>query len=338
MRRHTYRSTDLGVTTWIATTFVFSRGNARSGRPDVPWVRTALRIAIPARGDRSRSRAASRSGWPRGGQDILPHRAHSLPDRTAGLRSQHESAPSRSPTRPLERLRIAWSSASAAPPQPNQARHDPRLLRGIVARARTSMLDSSRGLGSPTRSTSSACFAAFRARGDGTAARSLAFRPAAFVATPSGMTTLCCFTSTSGFSPPAASWTSTLSFSRPPSCSSGRRNAPPVRSRWDVVLVDEFQDLNPVQYRVVRALAADHQHVFAVGDNEQSIYSWAGADPALFTSLVNDFGLSSQIYLEENRRCPRDVFALARKLVTGEHAAFRRTCKPARRTGLGVSR
>jgi superfamily I DNA/RNA helicase len=88
-----------------------------------------------------------------------------------------------------------------------------------------------------------------------------------------------------------------------------------VRSRWDVVLVDEFQDLNPVQYRVVRALAADHRHVFAVGDNDQSIYSWAGADPALFTRLLNDFGLSSQIHLEENRRCPRDVFAMARKLV-----------------------
>jgi DNA helicase-2/ATP-dependent DNA helicase PcrA len=89
-----------------------------------------------------------------------------------------------------------------------------------------------------------------------------------------------------------------------------------VRSRWDVVLVDEFQDLNPVQYRVIRALARAHQHVFAVGDDEQSIYSWAGADPAVFRSFVNDFGLSSRmIHLEENRRCPHEVFALARKLI-----------------------
>jgi superfamily I DNA/RNA helicase len=88
-----------------------------------------------------------------------------------------------------------------------------------------------------------------------------------------------------------------------------------VRSRWDVVLVDEFQDLNPVQYRVIRALARDHKHVFAVGDHEQSIYSWAGADPAVFRSFFNDFGLTRKIQLEENRRCPREVFALARKLV-----------------------
>lgn len=88
-----------------------------------------------------------------------------------------------------------------------------------------------------------------------------------------------------------------------------------VRSRWDVVLVDEFQDLNPVQYRVVSALAREHRHVFAVGDDEQSIYSWAGADPAVFKSFVNDFGLTTKIHLEENHRCSREVFALARKLV-----------------------
>ncbi|MDQ6827273.1 MAG: UvrD-helicase domain-containing protein, partial [Gemmatimonadota bacterium] len=88
-----------------------------------------------------------------------------------------------------------------------------------------------------------------------------------------------------------------------------------VRARWDVVLVDEFQDLNPVQYAVVRALAQGHRHVFAVGDDEQSIYSWAGADPAVFRLFINDFGLSTKIHLEENRRCPHDVFALARTLI-----------------------
>ena len=90
---------------------------------------------------------------------------------------------------------------------------------------------------------------------------------------------------------------------------------PSVRGRWDVVLVDEFQDVNPVQYRIVRALCRDHNHAFAVGDDEQSIYSWAGADPAVFKSFMNDFKLARAIHLEENRRCPRDVFALARKLV-----------------------
>ena len=96
----------------------------------------------------------------------------------------------------------------------------------------------------------------------------------------------------------------------------GSSAAREIQSRWDVVLVDEFQDLNPVQYRVIHALAQHHRHVFAVGDHEQSIYSWAGANPAVFTSFLNDFGLSSTRNIEENRRCPHNVFALARKLVS----------------------
>ncbi len=95
-----------------------------------------------------------------------------------------------------------------------------------------------------------------------------------------------------------------------------------IRARWDVVLVDEFQDLNPVQYRVVHALARTHHHVFAVGDDDQSIYSWAGADPAVFRHFVNDFGITSKIHLGENHRCPADVFALARKLVDVNQPIF----------------
>jgi hypothetical protein len=88
-----------------------------------------------------------------------------------------------------------------------------------------------------------------------------------------------------------------------------------VRRRWDVILVDEFQDLNPVQYRIVRSLAHDHRHVFAVGDDEQSIYGWAGADRHVFVNFREEFGIAAPIHLEENHRCPSDVFMLARKLV-----------------------
>src|SRR6185437_14535500 len=96
-----------------------------------------------------------------------------------------------------------------------------------------------------------------------------------------------------------------------------------IRQRWDVILVDEFQDLNRVQYRVIRALAKDHGHVFAVGDDEQSIYSWAGADRAVFTTFDQEFSLGKRrIHLEENRRCPRTVFALARRLIDHNPAIF----------------
>jgi superfamily I DNA/RNA helicase/DNA polymerase III epsilon subunit-like protein len=88
-----------------------------------------------------------------------------------------------------------------------------------------------------------------------------------------------------------------------------------VRARWDCILVDEFQDLNPLQYRVLRELAREHRHVFAVGDDEQSIYSWAGADPRVFLDFVNDFHVERRIPLRENRRCSREILALARTLI-----------------------
>jgi superfamily I DNA/RNA helicase len=88
-----------------------------------------------------------------------------------------------------------------------------------------------------------------------------------------------------------------------------------LRSRWDAVLVDEFQDLNPVQYSIVRTLAQDSSNVFAVGDYDQSIYGWAGADPSLFQRFMNDFRITKPLYLEENHRTPRDIFQLARRFV-----------------------
>ena len=88
-----------------------------------------------------------------------------------------------------------------------------------------------------------------------------------------------------------------------------------IRARWDCVLVDEFQDLNPVQYAVVREIGREHRHIFAVGDEEQSIYSWAGADPRVFQSFLNDFELTGHVQLRDNRRCPREIVALARRLV-----------------------
>ena len=88
-----------------------------------------------------------------------------------------------------------------------------------------------------------------------------------------------------------------------------------VRRRWDCVLVDEFQDLNPVQYAIIHELAREHRNVFAVGDDEQSIYSWAGADPEVFLSFANDFDVKTMAQLKENRRCPREIVALSRRLV-----------------------
>lgn len=95
-----------------------------------------------------------------------------------------------------------------------------------------------------------------------------------------------------------------------------------VAGQWEHVLVDEFQDLNPVQYRVVRTLAAAHRCIFVVGDDEQSIFSWTGADPKQLHTFMTDFAPATRYQLIENRRTARHIFELARRLVSANTTLF----------------
>jgi superfamily I DNA/RNA helicase/DNA polymerase III epsilon subunit-like protein len=95
-----------------------------------------------------------------------------------------------------------------------------------------------------------------------------------------------------------------------------------VRERWDYILVDEFQDLSLAQYEVVTELAARHGNCFAVGDDEQSIFSWTGADPAILGRFRDDFGIATPIVLDLNRRCSRQIFETARRLVSRNTGLF----------------
>jgi DNA polymerase III epsilon subunit family exonuclease len=95
-----------------------------------------------------------------------------------------------------------------------------------------------------------------------------------------------------------------------------------VGARWDYVLVDEFQDLDPTQYGIVRRLVAGHGNVFAVGDDEQSIFSWRGADPHVLKQFGDDFGIRDPVVLDRNRRCARPIFERARRLIQAEPGLF----------------
>lgn len=95
-----------------------------------------------------------------------------------------------------------------------------------------------------------------------------------------------------------------------------------LRSRWDYVLVDEFQDLNPTQYGIVRRLADQHRCLFGVGDDEQSIFSWTGADPGIIARFREDFNLSDPIVLDENRRCSIQILDSARRLIACNPVLF----------------
>jgi len=109
--------------------------------------------------------------------------------------------------------------------------------------------------------------------------------------------------------------TAALLFARP-------EIAAQVAGRWDYILVDEFQDLNASQYQILRALAEPHRNFFAVGDEEQSIFSWTGADPRILATFRADYGLERPIILDRNCRSARQIFSVARRVLAQNPTLF----------------
>ncbi len=97
------------------------------------------------------------------------------------------------------------------------------------------------------------------------------------------------------------------------------RDHPDALARWqrrfDYILVDEFQDTNKAQYELIRLLGAGHRNVFAVGDDDQSVYGWRGADVGNMKALQVDFGESRLVKLEENYRSTRPILDAANAVI-----------------------
>ena len=84
--------------------------------------------------------------------------------------------------------------------------------------------------------------------------------------------------------------------------------------KFRYIHVDEFQDTNEIQYGLVRLLASGNGNIFVVGDEDQSIYGWRGANVANMQSFIEDFG--AKLYkLERNYRSTKNILTLANKLI-----------------------
>jgi len=95
-----------------------------------------------------------------------------------------------------------------------------------------------------------------------------------------------------------------------------------IAARWDYLLVDEFQDVNAVQYDLLKRLAASHGNFFAVGDDEQSIFTWTGADPYVLVRFSRDYEIDRPIVLDKNCRCSRQIFETARRVLAQNPQLF----------------
>jgi len=88
------------------------------------------------------------------------------------------------------------------------------------------------------------------------------------------------------------------------------------RERIGYLLVDECQDTNDAQYRLLKALAGPAGNFTCVGDDDQSIYAWRGANPENLSQLGRDYPALTVIKLEQNYRCPNRVLRAANTLIS----------------------
>jgi DNA helicase II / ATP-dependent DNA helicase PcrA len=95
------------------------------------------------------------------------------------------------------------------------------------------------------------------------------------------------------------------------------------RWRWRHLFVDEFQDVNPVQFRLLTAWLGDRLDLCVVGDPNQAIYSWNGADPTLLTGFAQRYPSAEVIRLDDNYRSTPQVLAVANAVLGGSEGRLR---------------
>ena len=86
-------------------------------------------------------------------------------------------------------------------------------------------------------------------------------------------------------------------------------------AKYDHVLVDEYQDTNGSQYRITKHLVLRHRNLCVVGDDDQSIYAWRGADVSHILGFTEEWPDAKVVYLEDNYRSTAEILAMANRLI-----------------------
>jgi len=109
------------------------------------------------------------------------------------------------------------------------------------------------------------------------------------------------------------------------------------RRRFQFILVDEYQDTNRAQYRLITLLGGEHGNVLVVGDDDQSIYGWRGADIRNILDFEKDFPAARVVRLEENYRSTPQVLEVANVVISANTSRRGKTLRATRGAGETVT-
>jgi DNA helicase-2/ATP-dependent DNA helicase PcrA len=115
---------------------------------------------------------------------------------------------------------------------------------------------------------------------------------------------------------------------------------PKVRAYWqrkfEYILIDEFQDISPLQYEVIRTLAEPQNNLFIVGDDDQSIYRFRGANPQLMLNFGKDYPDARRVTLRINYRSTPEIVAFSSGIIAENKHRFEKHLRANREKGAPV--
>lgn len=98
--------------------------------------------------------------------------------------------------------------------------------------------------------------------------------------------------------------------------------------KFQYILIDEFQDINRLQFDIVRMLALPENNIFAVGDDDQSIYRFRGAKPELMLGFGKAYPDAKQVLLDINYRCAEPIVEASQRLISHNTKRFEKKIQP----------